>query len=93
MICSGCQPNRTDSRGPIGAKHRPSPKHHCQGNGCLCDLCNLEMAWKPLTQEQWLLAVGTLGEFYIKNTKTLIQMVKQKKLKPDMPKKEETSNG
>ena len=92
-ICSGCQPNRTNSSSPIGAKHRPSPNHHCQRNGCFCDLCNPEMVWKPLTQEQWLIATEALWKFYIENTKILIQMVKQKKLKPNMKDDGEKAHG
>lgn len=85
-ICSGCQPARME-----GVKHKSSPMHSCRGNGCLCDLCNPEMAWHPVSDEQyttWVTAMGKLGEFYVENTKTLIQMVKQKKLKPNMPEKE-----
>jgi hypothetical protein len=91
LICSGCQPNRTDSRGPIGAKHRPSPTHHCSHNGCFCDLCNPQYAWRPLSKDEWeesVHALEALGSFYIDNTKILIEMVKQKKLKPNMKPKE-----
>ena len=54
-------------------------------------MCNREYAWRPLSKDEWEESVHTLealGSFYIDNTKILIEMVKQKKLKPNMKPKE-----
>jgi hypothetical protein len=57
------------------------------------------MHWKPITEKEFqrqlnlLEPFGKLGGFYINNTKILIQMLKQKKLKPSMPEKKDDSDG